>query len=213
MIVAKPPLEEAIPASEEAIPATSAAGTTEPTPASVVTRIRPARGWQWINFRELWQYRELIYFLTWRDVKVRYKQTALGAAWAILQPLMMMVVFTIFFGRMAGVPAGDLPYPLFAYAGLLPWMFFATAVTNAGNSVVQSERLITKIYFPRLAIPFAAVGAAVVDFLIAFGLLLVLMLWYGVMPGPGMLLVPLIFGLIALAALGLGTLLGALNVA
>ena len=121
-------------------------------------------GWQLINVRELWQFRELVYFLTWRDVKVRYKQTLLGAAWAILQPLLMMVVFTIFFGRMAGVPSGDLPYPLFAYAGLLPWTFFATAITTAGNSVVGSERLITKIYFPRLAVPFAAVGAAVVDF-------------------------------------------------
>src|SRR5207248_5123714 len=120
----------------------------------------PPTGWQLLNIRELWQFRELLFFLTWRDVKVRYKQTVLGAAWAILQPLLMMVVFTIFFSRMAGVPAGDLPYPLFAFAGLLPWTFFATAVTSAGNSVVGSERLITKIYFPRLAVPFAAVGAA-----------------------------------------------------
>ncbi|MEJ7639362.1 MAG: ABC transporter permease, partial [Singulisphaera sp.] len=119
---------------------------------------------------ELWQYRELIFFIGWRDVKVRYKQTVLGAAWAILQPVMMMVVFTIFFGRLAGVSSGRLPYPLFAYSGLLPWTFFATAIASAGNSVVGSERLITKIYFPRLAIPFAAVGAAVVDFMIAFGL-------------------------------------------
>src|SRR3954467_8674137 len=129
--------------------------------------ILPARGWQLINVRELWQFRELVFFLTCRDVKVRYKQTLLGAAWAVLQPAMMMVVFTVFFGRMAKVSSGDTPYPLFAFAGLLPWTFFATAVTSAGNSVVGSERLITKIYFPRLAVPFASVGAAVVDFLIA----------------------------------------------
>src|SRR5207245_2234688 len=169
--------------------------------------LRPPRGWQLINLRELWHFRELLYFLTWRDVKVRYKQTVLGAAWAVLQPAMMMVVFTIFFGRMAGVPSGDLPYPLFVYAGLLPWTFFATAVANAGNSVVGSERLITKIYFPRLAIPFASVGAAVVDFAVAFGLLVALMLYYGVVPGVAILLLPLIVGLIVLAATGVGTLL------
>jgi lipopolysaccharide transport system permease protein len=178
-----------------------------------ITRIDPPTGWQLVNVRELWQFRELVYFLTWRDVKVRYKQTLLGAAWAILQPLLMMVVFTIFFGRMAGVPSGDLPYPLFAYAGLLPWTFFATAITAAGNSVVGSERLITKIYFPRLAIPFAAVGAAVVDFVIALGLLAALMIYYKIAPGIGMLLAPVIFGMILLAALGVGTLLAALNVA
>jgi lipopolysaccharide transport system permease protein len=125
----------------------------------------------------------------------------------------MMVVFTIFFGRMAGLPSGDLPYPLFVYAGLLPWTFFATAMANAGNSVVGSERLITKIYFPRLAIPFASVGAAIVDFAIAFGLLVVLMLYYGLMPGVGLLLAPVVLGILILAATGVGTLLAALNVA
>jgi lipopolysaccharide transport system permease protein len=178
-----------------------------------VTRIVPPQGWQWINAGELWRFRELIYFLTWRDVKVRYKQTLLGAAWAILQPLLMMFIFTIFFGRLAGVPSGGFPYPLFAYAGLLPWSFFSTAIANAGNSVVGSERLITKIYFPRLAVPFAAVGAAVADFLMAFGLLIAMMLYYRVAPGWGLLLVPAIFGAILLAALGVGTLLAALNVA
>ena len=147
-----------------------------------------------------------------RDVKVRYKQTALGAAWAILQPAMLMVVFTIFFGRMANVPTADIPYPLFAYAGLVPWTFFATAITSAGNSVVGSERLITKIYFPRLAIPFAAVGAALVDFFIALSLLVAMMIYYGIAPGPGLLLVPVFLALLTLAALGVGTLLGALNV-
>ena len=181
------------------------------------TYIRPAGGWQLVNVRELWQYRELLYFLTWRDVKVRYKQTLLGAAWAILQPVMMMVVFTIFFGRMAHVSSGEVPYPLFAFAGLLPWTFFSTAIANAGNSVVGSERLITKIYFPRLAVPLATVGAAVVDFVIALGVLILMMAWYrmrgaAVHFGAGLLIAPLVFALIALAATGVGTLLAALNV-
>ncbi len=182
-------------------------------PELPTTVIQPSRGWQLINVRELWQFRELVYFLTWRDVKVRYKQTLLGAAWAVLQPATMMVVFYIFFSRMAGLSSGDTPYPLFVYAGLLPWTFFATAIANASNSVVGSERLITKIYFPRLAVPYASVGAAVVDFAIALGLLFVLMACYGVMPGPGLLLAPVFFAVILLAALGVGTLLAALNVA
>jgi lipopolysaccharide transport system permease protein len=181
-------------------------------PPLAVTRIRPVRGWQAINVRELWQYRELLYFLTWRDVKVRYKQTALGAAWAVLQPAMMMVVFTIFFARMAGI-ATKLPYPVFVFLGLVPWSFFSTAISNGGNSVVGNERLITKIYFPRLAVPFAAVGAAVVDFLIAMLLMAALMVWYRVMPGANILVLPLVFFVIALLAIGVGTLLAALNVA
>lgn len=178
-----------------------------------LTLIEASGGWQPINARELWEFRELLFFLTWRDVKVRYKQTLLGAAWAVLQPAMMMVVFTVFFKKMANLSSGDLPYPVFAYLGLVPWTFFATGMANAGNSVVGSERLITKIYFPRLAIPFAAVGAAVVDFLIAFALLVVLMLVYGIMPGANMLLMPVVFLPIMLTALGVGTLLAALNVA
>jgi lipopolysaccharide transport system permease protein len=174
--------------------------------------IEPARGWQLINVRELWQFRELLFFLAWRDVKVRYKQTVLGAAWAVLQPALMMVVFTIFFARMAQVPSDDIPYPLFCYAGLVAWTFFATAISSAANSVIGSERLITKIYFPRLAIPFASVGAAAVDCLIAMVLLVLMMLFYGVPPGPGLLLVPALLGLLALAALGVGTLLAALTV-
>lgn len=185
---------------------------------SPITTIDPPSGWQLINVRELWRYRELLYFLTWRDVKVRYKQTLLGATWAILQPVMMMVVFTIFFARLARVPAGNLPYPLFVFAGLLPWTFFSTAIASAGNSVVGSERLITKIYFPRLAVPFAAVGAAVVDFLFAMAVLLAMTLYYAINgapihPGPALLLAPAIFALITLAAIGVGTLLAALNVA
>ncbi len=178
-----------------------------------MTAIRPTSGWQLLNIRELWQFRELIGFLIWRDVKVRYKQTVLGVAWAVLQPALMMVVFTLLFSRLAGISSGDLPYPLFAFAGLLPWTFFASALANGGNSVVGSERLITKIYFPRLAVPFAAVGAGVMDFLIAFGLLIVLMFFYGRAPGVGMMLVPFFFGVILLAALGVATLLAALNVA
>jgi lipopolysaccharide transport system permease protein len=146
-------------------------------------------------------------------VKVRYKQTLLGAAWAILQPALMMVVFTIFFSRLAQISSGDLPYPVFVYAGLLPWTFFATAIANAGNSVVGSEQLISKVYFPRLVIPFASVGAAVVDFGFAFSLLVMLMLYYGIAPGMGVLLVPLLVTMAVLAALGVGTLLAALNVA
>ncbi|HEY2252152.1 MAG TPA: ABC transporter permease [Planctomycetaceae bacterium] len=175
--------------------------------------ITPPIGWQVIDLAELWRYRELLYFFAWRDVKVRYKQTLLGAAWAVIQPLLMMVVFTAFLGRLAGQPAGDAPYPLYVFAGLVPWMFFATAVGSASNSVVSSESIITKIYFPRMLVPFAAVGAAVVDCVCALGVLLAMLAYYRVWPGWSILLVPLIIGLIGIAALGVGTLLAALNVA
>jgi len=178
-----------------------------------LTRVVAPQGWQPVNFRELWGFRELLYFFAWRDVKVRYKQTLLGASWAVLQPAMMMIVFTIFFGRLAKVPAGPLPYPLFVYMGLLPWTFFATAIANAGNSVVGSERLITKVYFPRLSIPFASVGAAIVDFFIAFILMIILMIVYGVAPGARMLAVVPIVLCISLMAAGVGTFMAALNVA
>ncbi|HJZ91834.1 MAG TPA: ABC transporter permease [Gemmataceae bacterium] len=189
----------------------------DPTPPAETggppdTVIRPPKGWHPVNVRDLWRYRELLFFLVWRDVKVRYKQTALGVAWAVLQPLLMMAVFTVFFGRLAGLPSGDVPYPLFAFAGLLPWTFFSTALASAGNSVVTNERLITKVYFPRLAVPFAAVGAAAVDFAIAGGLLLVLMLGYGVAPGWSILFAPVVFLFLAVGAVGFGTLLAALNV-
>jgi len=177
------------------------------------TVIEPSAGWQWPNLRELWRHRELLFFLAWRDVKVRYKQTALGAAWAILQPALLMAVFTLVFSRLGGASSGDVPYPLFALAGLLPWIFFATAVTSAANSVVGSERLITKIYFPRLAIPFAAVGAAGVDFLIGLGLLAAAMAAYGVAPTWNLLVAPLVMAVVAVVAVGLGTLFAALNVA
>jgi lipopolysaccharide transport system permease protein len=183
------------------------------SPSLGITLIEARRGWRPIDFRELWRFRELLYSLVLRDVKVRYKQTLLGVVWAVLQPAMMMVVFTVFLGRMAHVPSADIPYPVFVYAGILPWMFFANAVANAGNSVVGSERLITKIYFPRLAIPFATVGASLVDFCIAFVMLAGMMAWYGIRPGSGLLLVPVTLVLLALAALGVGALLAALNVA
>jgi lipopolysaccharide transport system permease protein len=193
----------------------SAAALAQKPAAVPCTVIRPPGGWQLINVRELWQFRDLIFFLAWRDVKVRYKQTALGAAWAILQPAMMMVVFTIFFAHMGRMPSGhdSSYYPIFVLAALLPWTFFNTALTNASNSVVGSERLITKIYFPRLAIPFASVGAALVDFVVSCALLAGMMVIYQVPPTAQVLLAPVILALIMLAALGLGSLLAALNVA
>jgi lipopolysaccharide transport system permease protein len=183
------------------------------------TVIEPPSGWHLINLRELWRYRELIFFLAWRDVKVRYKQTVLGAAWAVLQPAMMMVVFTIFFGRLANVSTGGVPGPLFYLTGLLPWLFFSAAVTSTANSVVGSESLITKIYFPRLGVPFAKVGAAAVDFLVACGLLTLVVIGYALaLPGSvhvgwNLMLTPVVFAIIVVLATGLGTLLSALNVA
>jgi len=200
-----------------AIPESSLRSVTDaiaqPAADVPVTLIDPPTGWQLVNVRELWRYRELLFSLTWRDVKVRYKQTVLGAAWAVLQPVMMMMVFIVIFSRMAKVSSADIPYPVFVFAGLLPWTFFSTALANGAASVVGSERLITKIYFPRLAIPFAAVGAALVDFAIAFGVLLVLMLWYHIMPCVQVLLVPVLILIVSFAALGVGTLLAALTVA
>lgn len=175
--------------------------------------IEARSGWQPLDLGELWRYRELIYFLAWRDVKVRYKQTLLGVAWAILQPTMMMIVFTLVLGRFAGATEDAAPYPLFVYAGLLPWTFFSAAITSASQSVVSAERLVTKVYFPRLAIPLAAAAAALVDFALAAVVMGGLMAWYGVAPGWGALLLPGLVVLLALAALGIGTLLAALNVA
>ncbi len=192
--------------------------TTEPPAAEpALTVIRPAHGWQWIDVAELLRFHELIFFLAWRDVKVRYKQTFLGAAWAILQPALMTVVFTIGFGSVMHMdtPRGyEGQNTLFVFAGLLPWSFIATAVANAGNSVVGSERLISKVYFPRLAVPFASVGAALIDLGVAAGMLVVLMIWYGRGPVLGwqLLLAPLFVGLMILLALGVGTFLAALNV-
>lgn len=185
--------------------------TTAPAPLPV-TVIRPSRGWVSLGLSELWQYRELLYFLVWRDVKVRYKQTALGAAWAVLQPIATMVVFTLFFGRLAGVPSDGVPYPLFSLTALVPWTFFATGLVQASNSLVGSQQLITKVYFPRLAIPIASVLAGAVDFALAFLVLLGVMLAYGTVPGPrAVWILPLL--LLAFAtALGVGLWLAALHV-
>ena len=177
-----------------------------------LTVITPPHGWSSLGLGELWAYRELLYFLTWRDVKVRYKQTVLGASWAIIQPLSTMVVFSLFFGKLASIPSDGVPYPLFSFAALVPWTFFSNGLTQSANSVVLSQNLITKIYFPRLAIPLATVLSGLVDFVLAFLVLAGLMMYYGVVPGPRVLwLVPLV--LLALAtALGVGLWLAALNV-
>jgi lipopolysaccharide transport system permease protein len=177
------------------------------------TVIEARSGWQFIDWTELWKYRDLAFFLVWRDVKVRYKQTVLGAAWAVLQPMLMMVVFTLFLGKLAQVPDGPVPYPVFVYAGLLPWTLFATAIGSAGNSVVDSERLITKVYFPRLAIPFAAAGAALVDFAIALSFLLILIIANGIALSWQVILAPLVILIMMGASFGVGALLAALNVA
>lgn len=181
--------------------------------ATAITNIERRSGWRFVDLGELWRYRELLFFLTWRDIKVRYKQTVLGAAWAVLQPFATMVVFSLFFGRLAEMQSGGTPYPLFVFAGLLPWFFFSNAITSAGTSVVGSQNLVTKVYFPRLIIPLGAVGASLVDFVIAFVMLLALMLFYGVVPGWSLLLAPLVASLLLIAATGVGTLLAALTVA
>ena len=174
--------------------------------------IEPPRGALRVGVRELWTHRELLYFLTWRDIKVRYKQTALGVSWAVLQPLATMAVFSLFFGRLARMPSEGVPYPLFAFTALVPWTFFANGLTQAANSVVLNQNLVTKIYFPRLAIPIATVLAGAVDFALSFLLLVLLMFYYGVPLSPRMLwIVP--YSLLAFAtALGVGFWLAALNV-
>lgn len=174
--------------------------------------IEPERGWVSLRLSELWEYRELLYFLIWRDIKVRYKQTALGAAWAVLQPFLTMVVFSIFFGKLANVSSDGLPYPIFAYAALLPWQLFAYAMTESGNSLVANQRLITKIYFPRLIIPVAAVLAGLVDFAIAFVVLLGMMVYYGIAPTAAVVTLPLFILLAITTALAVGLWLSALNV-
>ncbi|MDO9558563.1 MAG: ABC transporter permease [Syntrophales bacterium] len=164
------------------------------------------------QFRELWQYRELLRFLIVRDIKVRYKQTVLGGLWAILQPFMSMVVFTIFFGHLAKVPSDGLPYPIFVYTALLPWQFFSGGISSSGNSLVANSHLISKVYFPRMIIPAASLGAGCLDFLIAFMLLILMMFYYGIFPGVGILLFPFLMVLVAFASLGVGMILAALNV-
>jgi len=189
------------------------------TPPKVGTEIkRPTvrrqahPGWAAINVAELWHYRELLVFYAIRDIKVRYKQTLLGAAWAVLQPVMTMVVFSIFFGRLAGVPSDGLPYPVFSFCALLPWQLFAFALTQSSNSLVQDAQVLTKVYFPRLIIPFGSVVAGLVDFAIAFVVLIGMMLYFDIVPGPAMLTLPLFILLALAAALAVGLWLSALNV-
>ena len=188
---------------------TASAASSSATPPMV---IQPSRGWISLRLRDVWEYRELLYFLVWRDVKVRYKQTALGAAWAILQPLLAMVVFTIFFGNLAGVGSDGLPYPIFSYAALLPWTFFAQGLSQSSESLVSSANLVRKVYFPRLVIPTASVLAGVVDFAIAFVVLFGLMAYYGIWPSSAIVFLPLFLLLAFATALGVGMWLAALNV-
>jgi lipopolysaccharide transport system permease protein len=177
-----------------------------------ITIIEPKSGWVPVDFREMWNYRELLYFLTKRDIKVRYKQTVLGGLWAIIQPAFTMIVFTLFFGRLAKMPSDGLPYPVFVYAGLLPWTYFANAVTASGNSLVGNANLITKVYFPRVVVPGSAALAGLLDFLVASMILAGLMVYYRFIPGPGVFLFPLLVALTFIGAVGVGLWLSALNV-
>jgi lipopolysaccharide transport system permease protein len=176
-----------------------------------VLRIAPPGGWFDLSLRELWHARELIYFFVWRDLKVRYKQTAIGAAWAVLQPLLTMAIFTLFFGRLAKMPSDGLPYPLFYYCALLPWMYFATSLQNATNVIVEQQRVITKVFFPRLVLPLSAVASPLMDFAISSLFLALMMVYYSVRPTLSLLLLPLFLILAILTALGVGLWLSALN--
>jgi lipopolysaccharide transport system permease protein len=177
-----------------------------------ITIIEPARGWAPLRLSELWEFRELLYFLTWRDIKVRYKQTALGASWAIIQPLATMAIFTLFFGRLGHIPSDGVPYPVFTLTALVPWTFFNFAVTQASNSLVGSQNLIKKIYFPRLLIPTGTILAGLVDLVIGLGVLAVMLFYYGIVPGTNALLLPFFIVLAVATALGVGLWFSALNV-
>jgi lipopolysaccharide transport system permease protein len=177
-----------------------------------VTVIEPPRGWRMLDWRELWAYRELLWVLAARDVQVRYKQAVLGAAWAVIRPFTTMVIFSVVFGRLAGMPSEGFPYPVFVYAGLLPWTFFASAVTSSGQSLVGSAHLVSKVYFPRLIIPLASAGSALVDLLFSAVILLAMMAWWGVGWTPSLFVAPLLLPILVFAALGVGTLLAALTV-
>jgi lipopolysaccharide transport system permease protein len=174
--------------------------------------ISPPKGWAAIDLCELWEYRELLYFLTWRDIKVRYKQVALGVAWAIIQPFFMMIAFSLFFGHLGGIPSDGIPYPIFVYCALLPWQLFAHALSESSNSLVVNQNLITKVYFSRLVVPISAVLGGLVDFAIAFVVLVIIMAYYGIVPGLAVLTLPLFILLAVMTALGVGLWLSALNV-
>jgi lipopolysaccharide transport system permease protein len=191
-------------------PTSTALKSTRDAPQ--VVSIRPSKGWVSLDLKSLWEYRELLYFLTWRDIKVRYKQTILGAAWAILQPLVSMLIFSIFFGRLVKVPSDGIPYPLFSFAALVPWTFFANGLNLSSNSLISSANLLKKVYFPRLAIPLATVLAGVVDFVLAFTVLLGMIAFYGVRPTINIIWTPLLLLLALVTSLGVGLWLSALNV-
>ena len=175
-------------------------------------RLQPSKGWVSLKLSELWEYRELLYFLTWRDIKIRYKQTALGAAWAVIQPVFTMLVFSIFFGKLARMPSDGIPYPIFSFAALVPWTLFVYGLTQASNSLVGSSNLIRKVYFPRLVIPISSLFSGVVDFLIAFAILLGMMLYYGIHPTFNAIWLPMFVLLTLVTSLGIGLWLSALNV-
>lgn len=187
-------------------------GKTEVKHVKPYLLIKPSSGWVSLKLNELWKYHELLYFLTWRDIKVRYKQTILGATWAIIQPFMTMVVFSVFFGNLAKIPSDGLPYPIFAYAALVPWQFFANGLGGASNSLVGSANLIKKVYFPRLVIPISTVFSGVVDFLLAFFVLLIMMAAYGIVPTVNVIVLPFFLLLAFTTALGVGLWLSAMNV-
>jgi lipopolysaccharide transport system permease protein len=175
-------------------------------------RLQPSEGWRKLNLKEVWQYRELLYFLSWRDVKIRYKQTILGVLWAIVQPLLTMMVFSLFFGKLGKIPSDGIPYPIFAYAALVPWTFFANGLTQSSNSLVQNGNLLKKVYFPRLIVPISSVLSGIVDFLFSFIVLAAMMLAYGVVPTVNIIWLPLLLLLAFGTALGVGLWLSAMNV-
>jgi lipopolysaccharide transport system permease protein len=176
-----------------------------------VLRITPPSRWWALPLGELWAYRELLYFFVWRDIKIRYKQTAIGAAWAVLQPFLTMLVFSLFFGRLAHLPSDGIPYPIFFYSALLPWMYFAAALQNSTITIVENQRMITKVYFPKLLLPFSAVLSSLVDFGISFLMFIALMIYYGIRPGVAVVWLPVFLLLAILTALGVGLWLSALN--
>jgi lipopolysaccharide transport system permease protein len=177
-----------------------------------VVFIKPSRGWALPQIRDVWAYRELLYFLVWRDLKVRYKQTVLGVLWAIIQPFFLMVIFSIFFGKLGKIPSEGVPYPIFAYTALLPWSYFAKSLNACSESVVGQRHLITKVYFPRLIIPVSSVLSGLVDFAISFSILLAMMFYYDIIPTLSVLLLPLLIVMVVATALGAGLWLSALNV-
>ena len=206
---------EAVTATDEVADEPPSAVASSPSSDRQISReivIQARPGWKALNLVELWQYRELLYFLALRDVKVRYKQTLLGVVWAVLPPVVQMIIFTVIFGLVARFPTGDIPYPIFVFAGLVPWNFFSKALGGAGSSVVGDQSIISKVYFPRLALPFAKIGGCTFDFVVSFAFMIVLMLYYGFVPGWRMLLILPLLLLTAMAAMGFGTFLAALNV-